>query len=78
MARPQEGPTVVTCRCEVLNNLTGDAAVEYARRHLDKTRSEPQGRVHYRCVETGIGWIEEPAPNGYGDSQRRLRRASRT
>lgn len=68
---------MVTCRCEVLNNLTGDAAVDYARHHLDVTR-EDAGRVTtYRCPDTGVTWVEERLSTGYDDSTRRLRRMGR-
>jgi hypothetical protein len=61
----------------VLNNLSGDAAADYARQHLDLTRETP-GRVNqYRCPDTGITWIEERAPTAYDDSTRRLRRMGR-
>lgn len=69
---------MVKCRCEVLNTLTGDAATDYARQHLDQTRADGQGRRYFRCPDTGIGWAEEGAPSGYGDEQRRLRRTDRT
>lgn len=67
----------MTCRCAVLNNLTGDAAAEYARRHLDVTRETPGRTIQYRCAETGIDWIEETAPNAYDHTVRRLRRLGR-
>lgn len=68
---------MVKCRCKVLNTLTGDAATDYARQHLDETRSDGQGRRYYRCPDTGIDWAEESAPGAYRDDQRRLRRADR-
>jgi len=68
---------VVTCRCEMLNNLTGQAAADYARQHLDVTR-EDTGRVTtYRCPDTGLTWVEERAPTAYDDQTRRLRRMGR-
>lgn len=69
---------MLECRCQVLNNMTGDAAVDYVRQHLDETRSDGQGRTYYRCPDTGIGWTEERAPNTqYGEAQCRLRRTDR-
>ncbi len=69
---------MVECRCEVLNNLTGRAAVDYARRHLEEDRSGGHGRTYYTCPETGISWAEEPAPDSNPQQQRRrLRRTDR-
>jgi hypothetical protein len=67
----------VTCRCEVLNVMTGEAAEDYADEHLEETRSDGQGRVYYRCSTTGIGWVRE-TPHGpvTGDSTQ-LRRTDR-
>lgn len=65
---------MVPCRCHVLNSLTGDAAAEYTRHHLDVTRPH-NGRVTtYRCPDTNVEWVEERAPTAYDDSTRRLRR----
>ena len=69
-----ETTTVVTCRCEVLNNLTGEQASEYARHHLDVTRADTGRVTTYRCPDTGINWVEERAPTAYDDQTRRLRR----
>lgn len=69
---------MIKCRCAVLNNITGDAASDYARQHLDETRSDGQGRVYYRCPDTGIGWMQERMPQSrYGEAQCRLRRTDR-
>lgn len=68
---------MVTCRCEVLNNLTGDAAVDYARHHLDVTREDAGRVITYRCPDTGVTWVEEHLSTGYDDSTRRLRRMGR-
>ena len=65
---------MVTCRCAVLNNLTGEQAAEYARHHLEVTRADTGRTTTYRCVETGIEWVEERAPTAYDDQTRRLRR----
>lgn len=58
--------------------MTGDAAADYARKHLDETRTDGQGKTYFVCPETDIGWTEERAPSGYGHDQRRLRRTERT
>jgi hypothetical protein len=68
---------MVECRCEVLNNMSGDVARDYVRHHLDQTRSDGQGRTYLRCPVSGVGWVEERAPSAYGDDTRRLRRLDR-
>jgi hypothetical protein len=68
---------VTTCRCEVLNVLSGDVAREYTTRHLTRSRTDGMGRTVHRCDETEIEWIEEREPSGYGDDVIVLRRATR-
>ena len=65
---------MVTCRCEVLNSLSGQAAADYAQQHLDVTRETPGRTTTYRCPDTGLSWVSERLPTGYGDDTRRLRR----
>lgn len=67
-----------TCRCTVLNTMTGDAARDYIRTHLDQVRSDGHGTNYYRCPETGIGWAEEQAPSASPSDARRLRRSDRS
>lgn len=67
----------VTCRCEVLNNLAGAVARDYARRHLDRTRTDGLGRSVHRCPDTGVDWTEERSATGYGDDVVVLRRLTR-
>lgn len=69
---------MTTCRCEVLNVMSGDAALDYVRQHLDQVRSDGQGTTYYRCPDTGIAWAEEPAPDTYAGESRRLRRTDRS
>ena len=65
---------MVECRCTVLNHLSGDAARDYARQHLDVVRETPGRTTTYRCAESGIEWVEERR-YGEGDHpERRLRR----
>jgi hypothetical protein len=66
--------TDVTCRCEVLNNLSGAVAAEYARTHLDRDRTDGLGRTVLRCPATGVDWTEERSAAGYGDHVLVLRR----
>lgn len=67
----------VRCRCEVLNNLSGDLAAEYARNHLDRSRVDGLGRAVHRCPSTGVDWTEERSTTGYGDDVLVLRRILR-
>lgn len=68
---------MVTCRCEVLNVMSGAVASDYARQHLDPVRSPGNGRVLYRCPETGIGWSQDRAAHGVDDETVVLRRDAR-
>lgn len=67
----------VRCRCEVLNNLTGAAATEYARVHLDRLRTDGMGRSVHRCPRTATEWTEEHRVEGYGEEITVLRRLAR-
>ena len=67
----------VRCRCAVLNNLAGDVADEYARKHLDRLRVDGLGRTVHRCPDTGVDWTEERSASGYGDDVVVLRRLAR-
>lgn len=68
---------MVTCRCEVLNVMTGDAAKDYARQHLDETRSDGQGRTYFRCSESGVGWVSEHPRGPFSGEALQLRRTDR-
>jgi hypothetical protein len=65
---------VVTCRCEVLNVMSGAVATDYVRTHLDPVRSTGNGRVVYQCPETRISWTQERAAHGVDDRTVVLRR----
>lgn len=65
------------CRCDVLNQLTGEVARDYARHHLDDVRVNGMRETTYRCPETGVTWVEVRAPASYGEDVRRLRRLDR-
>lgn len=67
----------VHCRCTVLNNLSGAVATDYARKHLDPTRTDGLGRQVHRCPDTGVTWTEERSASGYGDDVVVLRRVLR-
>jgi hypothetical protein len=64
----------VRCRCEVLNNLSGAVAADYARKHLDPARPDGLGRTLHRCADTGVVWTEERSATGYADEALVLRR----
>jgi hypothetical protein len=68
----------VRCRCTVLNNLSGMVASEYARHHLDRSRTDGLGRTVHRCPDTGVHWTEERSASGYSDEVVVLRRAAAT
>jgi hypothetical protein len=68
---------VIACRCEVLNVMSGEVAREYLRVHLQDQRTDGMGRTVHQCVETGIEWLEEKRPSGYGDEGLVLRRVQR-
>lgn len=67
----------VWCRCTVLNNLAGAVAAEYARKHLDRSRTDGMGRTVHRCPDTEVEWTEEHRVEGYGDDILVLRRRGR-
>lgn len=64
----------VRCRCTVLNNLSGDIAAEYVRKHLDHDRTDGMGRRVHRCPDTEVEWTEERRVEGYGEDITVLRR----
>jgi hypothetical protein len=66
-----------TCRCEVLNVMSGAVATDYTRLHLDQVRTTGNGRMLYRCPDTGISWTEDRKAEGYGDEVVVLRRNKR-
>jgi hypothetical protein len=66
-----------TCRCEVLNVMSGDVARDYTRVHLREVRKDGMGRRVHLCDEAGVEWIEEREPGGYADDVTVLRRLTR-
>jgi hypothetical protein len=66
---------VIACRCAVLNVMSGEVAREYLRTHLAPERTDGMGRVIQRCEVSGVEWVEERRPGGYGDEVLVLRRA---
>jgi hypothetical protein len=71
------GATMGTCRCEVLNVMSGDVARDYARVHLREVRKDGMGRRVHLCDDAGVEWVEEREPGGYADDATVLRRLTR-
>jgi len=63
----------ITCRCRVLNVLSGDLADDYLAGHLGVTDVESSRRVH-TCPNTGVQWIEDRSAAQYAATTRVLRR----
>lgn len=68
---------VGTCRCQVLNMMSGEVAREYVRVHLHFERVDGMGRQVYRCSETDVMWVEERRSGGYGEDTTVLRHVAR-
>jgi hypothetical protein len=48
------------CACDSLVELSGDAADEYARVHLERVELDPvTWTVRYRCPDTGRVWTRD-------------------
>lgn len=65
---------MATCKCRVLNVVSGDVARDYVAAHLDAHRVDGMARAVHRCPDTGVEWVEERQPTGYGDDVIVLRR----
>lgn len=71
-------PALIPCRCQALNTLSGRAATDYVRQHLDEVRDEGNGRRVLSCPEAHATFLLEPDDGVYGgDDQVRLRRVDR-
>lgn len=69
---------LIPCRCKALNTLSGRAATDYVRQHLDVVRDEGNGRRVVACPEGATTFRVEPDDGIYGgDDQVRLRRVDR-
>jgi hypothetical protein len=66
-----------SCRCEVLNVMSGEVARDYLVNHLQPERPDGMGRAVHRCPTTEVSWVEERKPGGYGDDVTVLRRLDR-
>ena len=66
---------MIPCRCEQLNTLSGRAATDYARQHLDSVRTDSAGTTRLVCPDTAITFTLAASHGVYGgDDQQRLRR----
>ena len=66
-----------TCRCDVLNVLSGPAAQDYLTGHLTVDRTDGMGRQVHRCPTTGVEWVADRSPDGYAEDTLVLRRVLR-
>ncbi|MFA9443857.1 hypothetical protein [Egicoccus sp. AB-alg6-2] len=66
-----------SCRCEVLNVLSGRVAQDYLRGHLAAGRTDGLGRQVHRCPVTELEWVADRSPGGYADDVLVLRRVLR-
>ena len=63
-----------TCRCEVLNVLSGALANDYLDGHLQQVREDGLGRTVHRCEASDVEWLEEHRSSGFDDEVTVLRR----
>jgi len=66
-----------TCRCEVLNVLSGPVAQDYLTGHLAADRTDGLGRQVHTCPYTEVEWVADRSPEGYADEVLVLRRVLR-
>ena len=66
-----------TCRCDILNVLSGALARELLDRHLREVGTDGMGRTIYLCDDSEVEWVEEHRRGGYDDDATVLRRAQR-
>jgi hypothetical protein len=66
---------MVTCRCNLLNGLSGDLARDYVSTHLQRSRVDGMGRPIHICPDLQVEWTEEREPCGYAEDVIVLRRA---
>jgi hypothetical protein len=66
-----------TCRCDILNVLSGALARDLLETHLRPVRTDGMGRTIYLCDDSGVEWLQEHKRGGYDDEVTVLRRAQR-
>ena len=66
-----------SCRCEILNVLSGALARDLLDHHLREARIDGMGRTIHRCEDSEIEWLEEHQRSGYDDQVTVLRRVQR-
>lgn len=67
----------MTCRCPMLNVMSGDVARDYARTHLQPGRVDGMGRQVLRCPDADVEWVQEQRRDGYQEQALVLRRLTR-
>ncbi len=63
-----------TCRCAILNGLSGALARDLLDKHLREVRTDGMGRTVYLCEDSEVEWLEERQRVGYDDDVSVLRR----
>jgi hypothetical protein len=65
----------VTCRCQDIQELSGNEAKAYAVEHLERIGTQASGwEILYRCPDTGQLWLEDyPRSEEHGGGPMRLR-----
>lgn len=63
-----------TCRCDILNVLSGALARDLLDKHLRQVRTDGMGRSIHLCDDSGVEWLEEHRRSGYDDQVTVLRR----
>jgi len=63
-----------TCRCAILNVLSGALARDLLDKHLREVRTDGMGRTVHLCEDSEIEWLEERRLGGYDDDVTVLRR----
>lgn len=71
--RKERVMTESSCRCNMLNVLSGALATEYLLGHLGGADADSNRRVH-TCPNTGVQWIEDRSATQYASSSQVLRR----
>jgi hypothetical protein len=68
---------MATCRCDILNVLSGALARDLMSKHLRPVRTDSLGRAIYLCEDSEVEWLEEHERAGYDDDVTVLRRVAR-
>jgi len=66
-----------TCRCKILNVLSGALARDLLDHHLREVRTDGMGRTIHLCEDSEIEWVEDHQRSAYDDEVTVLRRVQR-